>query len=168
VDDDLAPLAPAVRAVARHVLGLSADAAEIDDCSAEALRRALEGRARMPSTVGLRPWVLGIARHVCLDALRAKRRARSRGENAAVLDDIADDAPSADQQLELADRARRLRLALDALPEGQRVALLMHAEGHGYREIGQHLSAPVGTICTWISRARRDLALALGHTRVEP
>jgi len=168
VDDDLAPLASAVRAVARHVLGFGADGAEIDDCAAETFRRALEGRARMPSSIPLRPWLLGIARHVCLDALRAKRRARNRSEDASVLDEMSDDAPGAEQRLELAERTRRLRSALAALPEGQRVAVLMHAEGHGYREIGAHLAVPVGTICTWISRARRDLALALGQNQLAP
>jgi DNA-directed RNA polymerase specialized sigma24 family protein len=56
---------------------------------------------------------------------------------------------------------------LSALPQEQRRAILMHAEGHGYREIGESMSVPIGTICTWISRARRALATSLSHGELE-
>ena len=163
----LTALRPAIVAVARHVLGFSAHAAEVDDCVAEVFRRIFEGRQRASPTVPLRPWALGIARHVCLDARRAQRRARSRADDPSLLESIADEAPGAQHQLELAERTRRMQAALDALPHEQRRAVLMHAEGHGYREIGEAMSVPVGTICTWISRARRGLASAMNHGELE-
>jgi RNA polymerase sigma factor (sigma-70 family) len=163
----LTALRPAIVAVARHVLGFGASAAEVDDCVAEVFRRVFEGRDRPSATIPLRPWALGIARHVCLDARRVQRRARARTEDPALLEAIADEAPGAQHQLELAERTRRLQTALDALPHEQRRAVLMHAEGHGYREIGETMSVPIGTICTWISRARRGLAGALSHGELE-
>jgi RNA polymerase sigma factor (sigma-70 family) len=159
-------LRPAVRGVARYVLGPSAGAADLDDCINEVFRRVLErpgaGATRPPDGVALRPWVLGIARHVCLDARRTGRRARVRGENATPLEHLADGRPNAEKALELAERARSVQTALRTLSDEQRRAVLLHAEGFGYREIAQQLSRPLGTICTWISRARRDLAQLLG------
>ena len=34
-------------------------------------------------------------------------------------------------------------------------------EGFGYGEIAAELDVPLGTVCTWISRGRRNLAVAL-------
>ncbi len=164
---ELAALRPAIVAVARHVLGFVASSAEVDDCIAEVFRRVFENRERRAPTMPLRPWALGIARHVCLDARRAQRRARARAEDPALLEAIADEAPGAQHQLEVAERARRLQAALGALPPEQRRALLMHAEGHGYREIGEMMSVPIGTVCTWISRARHALASALSQGELE-
>jgi RNA polymerase sigma-70 factor (ECF subfamily) len=174
---ELSVLGPAVRAVVRQVLGAPGNDADVDDCASEVWRRALEHRTRVEAGTPLRPWVLGIARNVGLDARRARRRALARSgpqpaasgsDGGAASDDdpsplerIADRSPGPDQRLELAERADRLQAALRKLPEDQRRAVLLHAEGYGYREIGDRLSAPLGTICTWISRARQGLSRAL-------
>jgi RNA polymerase sigma factor (sigma-70 family) len=177
--EPLVMLGPAVRGLVRHVLGAISADADVDDCAAETFRRALEYRNRLERGAPLRPWVLGIARNVALDARRARRLALARShqdrsrdssgdrtDSAAdadqpALDRIADGKPGPEHQMELAERANRLQAALDRLPDDQRRALLLHAEGYGYREIGERLSAPLGTICTWISRARQGLARAL-------
>jgi len=174
---ELAALGPAVRAVVRQVLGAPANDADVDDCASDVFRRALEHRDRLRPGAPLRFWVLGIARHVALDARRARRRALARtgsqprdaaadpgaspDHDPSSLDRIADGTPGPDQRLELAERADRLHAALRRLPEDQRRAILLYAEGHGYREIGERLSVPLGTICTWISRARQGLSRAL-------
>jgi MFS family permease len=54
-----------------------------------------------------------------------------------------------------------IMVLLAELPEPQRRALFLHAEGLGYREIAAQLAVPIGTICTWISRGRQGLARAL-------
>src|ERR1700747_1432479 len=74
-----AQLDPHVRAVVAAILRLGRDHPDVDDCTHEALRRAIEGRRRLREGEPLRPWVAGIARHVALDALRARRRQRARG-----------------------------------------------------------------------------------------
>jgi RNA polymerase sigma-70 factor (ECF subfamily) len=164
VPEGLVALGPAVRAVARWLLGGEASPADIDDCTGEVFRRAIEGlhAGRLAAGAPLRPWVLGIARNVSADTRRARTRARARAaESPIALESLVDGRPGADHALELAERARRIRAALDQLPPDQRRAVLLHAEGFGYREIGERLSRPLGTVCTWIARARRGLARAL-------
>src|SRR5450631_4363486 len=73
-----AELRPHVRAVVAAVLRLGRDHPDVDDCAHEALRRALEGQERLREGEPMRPWVTGIARHVALDALRARKRGRDR------------------------------------------------------------------------------------------
>src|SRR5688500_13755742 len=69
-------LRPLVRAVVACVLRESHDHADVEDCTSEALRRAFESQSQARGP--MRPWVLGIARHVALDTLRARQRQRQR------------------------------------------------------------------------------------------
>ncbi len=170
-----AELRPHVRAVVAAVLGLGRDHPEVDDCAHEALKRALEGRDRLRPGEPLRPWVTGIARHVALDSMRARKRQRDRtvspqvGEDGVAVDPVdrvADTSPDAFQRL--ADARRRDAVAqamASALPEGQRQALTMfHMEGLQYQEIAARLGVPLGTVATWVMRARKSVAAAVGVT----
>jgi RNA polymerase sigma factor (sigma-70 family) len=167
-----AELRPHVRAVVAAVLGVGRDHPDVDDCSHEALKRALEGRDRLRDGEPLRPWVTGIARHVALDALRARKRQRDRtvvvreGEDGSApdpLDRVADGAPSAFDRLSDARRHEAVARAMSALPDGQRRALTMfHMEGLQYQEIAARLNVPLGTVATWVMRARKSVAAAVG------
>ncbi|HEY3594827.1 MAG TPA: sigma factor, partial [Polyangiaceae bacterium] len=80
----LAALRPAVRALLGHVLAVPPGHPDVDDCESEVYRRAVEGHGRVDPGLPLKPWLLGIARHVALDAHRARRRTarRAGGESA--------------------------------------------------------------------------------------
>lgn len=168
-----AELGPHVRTVVAAVMGLGRDHPDVDDCTSEALRRAIEGRARLRDGEPLRPWVTGIARHVALDALRARKRqkdrtaaARPAGEDGSapdLLERVADVGPTPFERLADAERRDAISRALATLPEGQRNALvLFHMEGLQYQEISARLGVPLGTVATWVMRARVRLAEALG------
>jgi RNA polymerase sigma-70 factor (ECF subfamily) len=164
-----ADLGPHVRAVIAAVMRLGRDHPDVDDCTHEALRRAIEGRDRLRAGEPLRPWLTGIARHVALDALRAQNRQRQRtlapleDDGPGPLERIRDDAPSAFDRLATAEKRERVARALDALPDGQRRALTMfHIEGMQYREIAARLGVPLGTVATWVMRARASVAAAAG------
>jgi RNA polymerase sigma factor (sigma-70 family) len=159
---------PAVRALVAHLLGVALGHADVEDCTSEALRRALEGAARLQPGAAMRPWLLGIARHVALDARRARRRARLREGNDgadedSALDRVETQLPDPHEQAVQAQRSERLQRALGELPVAQRRALSLHAEGLGYREISTELKVPLGTVCTWVARGRQTLARALAE-----
>lgn len=156
-----AELRPLVRAVVACVLRERPDSADVEDCTSEALRRALEKKE--DRTGALRPWVLGIARHVALDALRARQRARQRlVDNEVHAGAVPDPAADAEAQLTAAEERERVRAALATLPEGPRRALeLFHVEGLPYDAIAARLGVPLGTVATWLSRGRRALTEAL-------
>ena len=159
-----------VAAVAQSV---GRDHPDVDDCTNEALRRAIEGRDRLRPNEPLRPWVTGIARHVALDALLANRRQSDR--TAKPHDDdpnapdpverVPDASPTAFDLLADGERRAAVARALSALPEGQRRALTMfHLEGLQYQEIAARLGVPLGTVATWVMRARKSVAVAVGVT----
>jgi RNA polymerase sigma-70 factor (ECF subfamily) len=153
-------------------MGLGRDHPDVDDCAHEALKRAIEGRDRLRAGEPLRPWLTGIARHVALDSLRARKRQRDRiasplttedGTTVDPVDRVADSAPDAFQRLADARRRDAVARAMSALPEGQRQALTMfHMEGLQYQEIAVRLGVPLGTVATWVMRARKSVAAAVG------
>jgi RNA polymerase sigma-70 factor (ECF subfamily) len=167
-----AELRPHVRAVVASMLGVGRDHPDVEDCAHEALRRALEGRERLRDGEPLRPWVTGIARHVALDAMRARKRQRDRtalaprdGDDSQPdpLDGVADTGPSAFDRLADARRREVIARAMASLPDGQRKALTMfHMEGLQYQEIAARLGVPLGTVATWVMRARKSVAAAAG------
>jgi RNA polymerase sigma factor (sigma-70 family) len=171
--DALFALRPAVGALVAHVLGTRRSDADVEDCTSEAFRRALEHADRLRDGAPLRPWLLGIAHHVALDLRRSRARTLSRsartagseGEAIDPLEQLHDHGPNALDRLEISERKQRVQAALQALPDDQRRVLLMHAQGRGYREIADELSLPIGTVCTWISRARKQLASTLSDQR---
>lgn len=165
-------LEPVVRAVIACVLGERRDHPDVEDCAHETLRRALEGRARLRDGEPVRPWLLGIARHVAIDARRRRRRERALGEPAGAHDDaeplldrLPDPGPAPDERAAGTEQARRISEALEGLSWQQRQALVMfHVEGDGYQQIAERLGVPMGTVATWLSRGRRALAEALAET----
>ncbi len=165
--DELAALRPVVRAVVAAALRAAPTHADVDDAVAETMRRALEGSSRLRDGEPLRPWVIGIAKHVAMDVHRARARiATVRSDDSAsdLADRVPDSAPSAFDRLALAQDRKRLDGALAELPGGMRQALLLfHADGKSYAEISAQMKIPVGTVATWILRARRALAEALAE-----
>ena len=169
---ETAALRPLVRAVVASIVRERVDHPDVEDCTNETLRRALEGHERLREGEAVRPWVVGIARHVALDALRARKRARARDagggtdEEGDVLAPLVERLPDpADDPFERVAKARRdatVRTAIEALPEGQRKALTMfHLEGLGYQEIAVRLDVPLGTVATWVMRGRKAVASAV-------
>ena len=173
--EQTAALRLVVRAVVACVLRERRDHPDVEDCTHEALRRAMEGGERVRDGEALRPWVLGIARHVALDLLRSRRRARlaeplhrvdgdPQGPALSLVDRLVDPAPSPDERVLVKERAGRIRAAMERLSDGQRRALRMfHEEELGYQEIAARLGVPLGTVATWMSRGRRAMADALGE-----
>jgi RNA polymerase sigma factor (sigma-70 family) len=163
-EQQTAALRPAVARVVVAILGGSLQDPDVEDCTHEVLRRALEGKAALRSEEALRPWVLGIARHVALDAIRDRQRGRRRTAEGADLDRVVDSRLVPEEQAVRLEQQYKLRDAMERLPKGQREALMLfHAEGLGYGEIARRLGVPLGTVATWITRGRQAMASVLGE-----
>jgi RNA polymerase sigma-70 factor (ECF subfamily) len=172
---EAAALRPVVRAVVAATLGAPLSHPDVEDATHEALRRALEGHDRLRPGELLRPWLLGIARHVALDVLRARKRAAARlapvpppeESSRDLAERVPDSKPGPLDRVVSAHTASAVHAALSKLPDGSRRALeLFHLEGKSYPEIAKELDVPIGTVATWILRGRKALAAALGKEEV--
>ncbi|MEO8801300.1 MAG: RNA polymerase sigma factor [Polyangiaceae bacterium] len=172
VRQEAALLEPVVRAVVAAVLREGRRHPDVDDCTNEALRRALEGAERLRAGEPVRPWIVGIARHVALDSLRAKKRKRQReveappdssGDVGSMVDRVPDAAPSAGELIAVKERDVRVREAIDRLAPVMRDALVkFHLEGKSYVQIAEEMKVPLGSVATWVTRGRKLLAEELG------
>ena len=126
---------------------------DAEDVAQETFLRALRAIAGFDTARPLRPWLLEIAANRCRTALG--RRARRPGLFESVEDQVDHRPGLADPD----DLAGELARALNQLrPEYRVVFALFQEQNLPYEEIGQALGRPVGTIKTWLHRARAELA----------
>lgn len=70
-----------------------------------------------------------------------------------------------DERIEALELAEELERAIAALRADYRTAILLrHVEGRTYEEIAEIMDIPLGTVKTYIFRARRQLRDALADT----
>jgi len=145
-----------VRRVARAVTGDDHDA---DDAAQEAFLSALDRIETYDRGRPFGPWLMRIATNAAIDLLRrlAVRRAEVLPETAR----SPGRSPEADAAV--AEMRERIRVALAALPERQRMAVvLFDVEGYPHADIAELLGIPEGTARSDVFHGRRALRQALG------
>jgi RNA polymerase sigma-70 factor (ECF subfamily) len=124
---------------------------DAEDVTQEVFLRIFRSLRRWDRARPLQPWVLGIAANRCRTWL--SRRAR-RPEPVDYLEDTAAAAPADDA----GELARELTRALaDLRPDYRTAFVLFHERGQSYEVIAAALGRPVGTVKTWLHRARLEL-----------
>jgi RNA polymerase sigma-70 factor (ECF subfamily) len=131
-------------------------------------RKTYEPRAKVGT------WIYTIAVNACLNEIRRLRSEKNRrvAPFSAVFGDDAlpggaDEAAEAPstlplETLEAGERAARVRAAVDALPEQQRLALVLSRfHGCGYAEVAAAMGSSVPAIKSLLTRARENLRKAL-------
>jgi RNA polymerase sigma-70 factor (ECF subfamily) len=163
----------------RSVYGLCvrllSDPEEAKDAAQEAFTRAYASLESYDLEQAFAPWVLRIARNHCLDLLRRRLPARARVELDADEEDgphreLADtSSEQADDAIEKAQTRVALERAVAALPPNYReVVHLFHVEQLSYKEIAATMGIPLGTVMTWLHRARAQLRTLLEGQEVAP
>lgn len=116
----------------------------------------------------LSAWILRIAHNTALDHLQRRRPVlvsldEREDEDASTLADrVPDPGPLPDRLLEQHRVGAILDAAVDRLrPAYREVIVLRYQEGLEYDEIARVTGRPIGTVKTFIHRARRALAEAL-------
>src|SRR5688572_20825739 len=142
-------------------------AAEAEDVAQTVFLKAFERFDSLASSPSAAGWLKTVTRNACLNHLsRYRSRWRFFSELADAEDAAAEDAyeaglaagPSPLHALEQADERERLEAALRALPDHQRVPLvLFHFEEASYEEIASALRVSVPKVKTDIHRGREAL-----------
>ncbi|HVP69330.1 MAG TPA: sigma-70 family RNA polymerase sigma factor [Anaeromyxobacteraceae bacterium] len=163
------------RAVYGLCLRLLSDPEEARDAAQEAFARAFAALEGFDPAQSFAPWILRIARNHCLDVLRRRIPARAKVELDATQEDgAAIDLPDpqaarGDEALERSQARQALGAAVAALPPNYReVVHLFHVEQLSYKEIAEAMGVPMGTVMTWLHRARSQLRESLAGKEVEP
>ena len=141
------------RAVYNLALRMLRNPEDAKDATQEAFFKAFRALRTFKTGAKFSTWILAIAYNTSCDRL-SKRRHYSNAE----LPERADPGPGPAEEAEREDEARRLRIAIDALPEKYRAVItLYHLQGKQYDEIATILGVPMGTVKTHLFRAKELL-----------
>ena len=144
-----------VIAVARRMMGNQADAEEV---AQEVFLRVWTHAARWePGRAQFTTWLHRVATNLCLDRLR-----RRTTDDLDSIPEPVSEEPGPDELLERCDLAKRVDMALQALPDRQRAAVtLTHYQGLSNIEAAEVLAISVEAVESLLGRARRALRLSL-------
>lgn len=123
-------------------------------------------------------WIFKIANNLAIDTLRKKgiqtvsldgsRHATTAEETESTRISIASTDENPEELLEARELGREIERAIGMLrPEYRTAVILRHVEGRAYEEIAEIMDVPLGTVKTFIHRARIELRETLEHVRVE-
>ncbi len=127
---------------------------EAEEVAQETFFRAWEHASSYRPEARVSTWLHTIAHNQCVDRLR-KERLVPVGE---ALDEVPDSEKKPSVLVERKELANKVQLALDHLPERQRVALtLVHYQGLSHAEAGEILGVGVEAVESLLARARRAL-----------
>jgi RNA polymerase sigma-70 factor, ECF subfamily len=161
VDGDAVATAALVRATQSDVWRLCAalgDPQSADDLTQETYLRAFGALHRFEGRSSLRTWLLSIARRVCADAVRSRRRRRL----ALVREDADLEALAGGDGTDRVGEGAVVSDLLARLDADRREAfVLTQLLGLPYAEAAEVAGCPVGTIRSRVARARADLVEAL-------
>lgn len=149
----------AVYGLCVRLLGHRHDA---EDVTQEVFLRVFRSLRKWDPARPLRPWVMSIAVNRCRTWLTQRAR---RPEPVDYLHDLVL-APAGDDSAEL---LHEIHAALAELrPEFREVFILFHEQGRPYDEIARTLDCPLGTVKTWLHRARHEVLLRLQRRGMVP
>jgi len=147
-------------------LGNRADA---DDLAQEVFLKVYRARKRYEPRAKFTTWLYRVAVNACLNEVRNRKHRPTHaaislaGETGAALppDPGCENPAAAAERMEL---RRQVRLALDELPERQRLALLLNKfHGQSYEELAQSFELTIPAVKSLLVRARENV-----RRRIEP
>jgi RNA polymerase sigma factor (sigma-70 family) len=124
---------------------------DAEDVAQEVFLRIFRSLKRWDSARPFKPWVMGITVNRCRTWLVQRAR---RPELANYLEETAANRPADDSSelvREIQDAIRELRV------EYRSVFVMYHERGLPYEDIADAMEKPVGTVKTWLHRARLEV-----------
>lgn len=116
-----------------------------------------------PRHAGVSTWIFTIARNLRVDHFR-RHGAQLAGADEGEAEDIADEAPALDEQLDAGRRERCVRAALKQLsPDQAEVLRLSFYEELPHARIASELGIPLGTVKSRVRLAVNHLRRLLGE-----
>lgn len=149
---------------------------QAEDLSQETFVKALNAIESYRPEYKFSSWIFKIANNVSIDHLRRREldtlsldgspHALTPEAIQASALQLGDRQETALEELEAKELGGEIEQAIATLrPEYRACILLRHAEGRPYEEIATMLDLPLGTVKTYIHRARGELRQALAHLR---
>jgi RNA polymerase sigma-70 factor, ECF subfamily len=164
------------RPVFSLILRMVRDRQLAEDLSQETFIKALNAIATYRPEFKFSSWIFKIANNAAIDHLRRREvdtlsldgapNATSQEDIEATALQVGDKGETPLAELEARELGTAIERAIGQLrPEYRSCILLRHVEGLAYEEIAQLLDLPLGTVKTYIHRARHELRGTLAGLR---
>jgi RNA polymerase sigma-70 factor (ECF subfamily) len=145
-----------------------------EDLSQEAFVRAFNAIATYKPSYKFSNWILKIANNHTIDHLRKRKldtvsihgspHATTAEEVSQTQVVLASDTESPAAYVEHKELGGQIERAIGELREEYRTVIaLRHIEGYAYEEIADIMDVPLGTVKTYLHRARAELRKSLAH-----
>jgi RNA polymerase sigma-70 factor (ECF subfamily) len=154
------------RAIIRFLFRMVRNQAIAEELAQEVFLLVYRSRESYRAEAKFSTWLYRIATNLAVNHARDTKNERSvqavyldaPDEQTGTTPDVADDDPSAEQHLLRQERMAAIRAHVMALPERQRMAVLMHKyQGMDYREIGEVLKLSESATKSLLFRAYQTL-----------
>ena len=144
----------------RYLVKLTGDPDAAADAAQEAFVRLVE---REPNGAQIRAWLFRVATNVVRDDSRVRRRRIELLRESPDRAPIGDAPVNAEAELEIREKRKMVRGALDALNEKERTILLMREEGFSHQEIAEAVGTTTKSVGSMIARAFNKLSAELAQ-----
>ncbi len=149
--------------------------AAAEDLAQEVFLRVYRARKKYAPSAKFTTWLFRIATNLALNALRDGRFRQMEvsldqpGEDERPATDLPDHRPGVEQELMARDRAAVIRRAIQALPEKQRAAVLLHKYYElDYDDIARILECSQSALKSLLFRAYETLRVQLAPLVTPP
>jgi RNA polymerase sigma-70 factor (ECF subfamily) len=145
-----------------------------EDLAQEAFIRAFNAIGTYKTSYKFSNWILKIANNHTIDHLRKRKldtvsidgsphaRTSEEVERSRVVIESRDETP--EEFVEHRELGSQIEAAIGELRDEYRtVIVLRHVEGYAYDEIAEVMDLPLGTVKTYLHRARGELRKSLAH-----
>ena len=164
------------RPVFSLVFRMVRDRATSEDLAQETFIKVLNNIDKYVPEFKFSSWLFKIANNLAIDHLRRRHvqtvsidgapDATTAAQIEATSFELASHGESALEELEAKELGSAIERAIAGLrPEYRSCIMLRHVEGRSYEEIAATLDLPLGTVKTYIHRARNELRKALEEAR---
>lgn len=134
---------------------------DAEDTTQETFARAFRSLHCFDPSRAFEPWLLAIAGNRCRTAIARRQR---RPAHQTLVEQPSDGSELHQAAALLSEEVQR---ALQTLrPDYRQAFVMFHEQELSYLEIAEAMEVPLGTIKTWVHRARRDLIETLKQRQV--
>lgn len=161
---------PRVHALLHRFLG---PRAPIDDLTQEVFLRVVRARDRYEPRARFTTWLFRIVYNLAVNQTQRARKGvvsldQGADDDGPLLDPVDSRELQPSDSLERSDLVEAVRIAIEALPDRQRLALILaRYEGQPYSEIGEVLGIQEQAVKSLVHRARENLRTTLAPLLVE-